>query len=272
MNNPGAVMKQPTTVINTPVPDPRRSFEGVLQILRFNYPMFLWAGVLAATAATALVWAPMPNPMRLSLIVATALVAGWAISTLVVSHVVYDRFPLFEFSWLTPYLKPGGPGRWANIHAGFDQTTTALQRAFPSAPGTPVDLFDPAVMTEASIGRARRYYPAVRGTIHGRYDQVPLPDASYDTVLLLFAAHELRTPQQRAALFGQAARILNQDGTLVIVEHLRNPVNFLVFGPGAFHFHARLQWLSAGQSARLTLHREVPLTPFARCFVWRKNR
>ncbi len=87
---------------------------------------------------------------------------------------------------------------------------------------------------------------------------------------MIFAAHELREHSQRAALFAEAARALRKDGALLLVEHLRGPVNALVFGPGVFHFHSRREWLRAGEAAGLILAEEFQLTPFATGLIWRK--
>jgi hypothetical protein len=246
----------------------RGRFDGVRQILRFNRPLFLVAAAVEIAGAALLAGGLVPAGWRLLLAAVLALAAFWAGATLAVAHGVYDRSGFYSFGWL-PAL-PRGLGRWINVHAGFDQTTDPLRAAFPHACGIAIDLFDPAVMTEKSIRRARRTAAPVAGTRAGRFDAWPVDDAEADAVFLFFAAHELRTPAQRAALFAEAQRALDSGGAVVMVEHLRGAANLAAFGPGAFHFHPRSAWIAAADAAGLLLEREFPITPFATCMVWRK--
>jgi hypothetical protein len=246
----------------------RGRFDGVRQILRFNRPLFVGAAAAEIAGAAVLASVALPAGARVALAVGLALAAFWAAATLAVAHGVYDRSGFYGFGWM-PRL-PRGMKRWINVHAGFDQTTGPLRAAFPQTCGIAVDLFDPAVMTEKSIRRARRAAALVAGTRAGRFDAWPVDDGEADAVFLLFAAHELRTAAQRAALFQQAQRVIESGGAVVMVEHLRGVANLVAFGPGAFHFHPRRAWLAAGDAAGLTLEREFPITPFATCMVWRK--
>lgn len=256
------------TPLMTPVA-PRGRCEGLFQILRFNYPMFASAILAAVFGAAILCLVSLPPLLRGSIAALAVAALAWTLSALAVSWYVYDHAPTFRFRWLAPRI---GPLRtWANIHAGFDQTTPMLRTAFPSTAGTPIDLYHPAVMTEPSIHRARAAYPPSPGNLSGSYDRLPLKDGSMDVVFMLFAAHELRTPAQRSALFTEAARTLAPGGTLVLLEHPRGLATFLAFGPGAFHFHSRRQWRRAGTGARLTLAQTGPLTPFAFFQIWRKQ-
>jgi ubiquinone/menaquinone biosynthesis C-methylase UbiE len=127
-------------------------------------------------------------------------------------------------------------------------------------------------MAEPSIARARRAGPHPAGTVSARGDALPLPDASADAVFLILAAHELRRADDRRALFREVGRILRAGGRLVLVEHLRDPANFLAFGPGSGHFYPRREWLGATREAGLTLHREIALTPFVRCLTFTPGR
>jgi SAM-dependent methyltransferase len=248
----------------------RSSFQGVWQILRFNYPMFVVAGALAPAGWIVLACVTVPWAIAYPLAALLSLGIFWAASTLAVSHLMYDRYPLFAFQWI-PAPLPDRIHFWVNIHAGFDQTTLQLRKAFAGTCGVAVDLFTPEVMTERSIHRARRSLPRVPGTVQASFDNLPMPAASVDSVFLIFAAHELRSHEQRSALFREAARILALGGTLVLVEHLRGLPNLLAFGPGVFHFFSQKQWLHAAENISIHLVAQVPLTPFATAFIWRKQ-
>jgi ubiquinone/menaquinone biosynthesis C-methylase UbiE len=91
--------------------------------------------------------------------------------------------------------------------------------------------------------------------------------ASQDVVFALSAAHEIRDAQQRAAFFQEARRVLKGKGRVVVVEQLRNFVNFSCFGVAAFHFLSRRTWLKSFTSAGLAVRDEFAITPFVRVFV-----
>ena len=54
-----------------------------------------------------------------------------------------------------------------------------------------------------------------------------------------------------------------------MIEHMRDPANFLAFGPGFVHFFSRSTWLRALSDAGLSVREEFALTPFLRGFVCR---
>jgi hypothetical protein len=87
-------------------------------------------------------------------------------------------------------------------------------------------------------------------------------------VLQLMAAHEVRRPGARAALFLETRRVLRPSGQLVVVEHVRNLANILAFGPGAMHFYPATTWIETGRTAGLVLSEELRLTPFVRAFIF----
>ena len=248
---------------------PRSPYHGLLQILRFNQPMFAKTGAAALAAILALVLLPMPRALAVLLAVGVTAAVLWSASSLLVSHWVYDRSPLRHWDWLAGrFAAP--PRRWASLHAGLDETHGALPRIFPAGSGTVLDIYDPAEMTEPSIVRARRL-ALDRSATAADFRVLPLPDSSQDAVFLIFAAHELRRPESRLRLFQEIARALAAGGRAVLVEHLRDARNFLAFGPGFFHFLPRREWLRLAAAAGLVVREEFRVTPFVDVLVLEKR-
>ncbi|HEV8578718.1 MAG TPA: class I SAM-dependent methyltransferase [Thermoanaerobaculia bacterium] len=248
---------------------PRSPYHGLLQILRYNQPMFAKTGAAALAAILALVLLPLPRPVAILVTAGVAAALLWSVSSLLVSHWVYDRSPLRDWNWLAG-LFPTPPRRWTSVHAGLDETFGALTRIFPAAGGTVLDIYDPAEMTEPSIARARRL-SLDRAATAADFRALPLPDASQDAVFLIFAVHELRRPESRLRCFQEIARALVPGGRLVLVEHLRDGRNFLAFGPGFLHFLPRSEWLRLAKAAGLAVREDFRITPFVAVLVLEKR-
>jgi SAM-dependent methyltransferase len=244
-------------------------FAGVVKIIRFNMRFYVVSGALLAGVCFLFALKNLPTWLELIVLCVAAVVAFWTVSSLFVSWYIYDHAGVTRWQWL-PRKIAASPHRWANIHAGLDESTSALRQLFPGSEGSVVDIYDAAEMTEPSIARARRIHPTSEPFGQGKYDDLPLLEKGYDAVFLLFAAHEIRASEHRTRLFRETARALREDGCVVLVEHLRDWKNFLAFGPGFFHFHSRRNWLRSIRDAGLVIELERPVTPFVECFVLRR--
>jgi SAM-dependent methyltransferase len=244
-------------------------FLGVLKIIRFNVQFYaisliglvLVIGILASHLA--------PRWLERLVLLGAVVMGFWTISSLLVSWYVYDFAGVTRWVWMRTQLHPL-PRNWVNIHSGLDESTAALKRLFPGSEGSVIDIYDPAEMTEPSIARARRMYPATEPFVIGTFDHLPLPGGDRDFVFLLFAAHEVRMPERRSQLLRESGRVLRHGGQVVLVEHLRDWPNFLAFGPGFLHFHSQRTWRKNIQEAGLQIERENTITPFVHCFFLRK--
>ena len=247
----------------------RGRYHGMIQILRYNQPLFVKAGAAALAAILTVVLVPMPRIVAIFAMAGIAVALLWSASSLLVSHWVYDRSQLNRWDWLAG-LFSAPPQRWTSIHAGLDETHGALARIFPAEGGTVLDIYDSREMTEPSIARARRL-ALDRGAAAADFRALPLPDGSQDAVFLIFAAHELRRPESRLRFFQEIARALAAGGRAVLVEHLRDASNFLAFGPGFFHFLPRREWLRLAAAADLDVKKEFRITPFVEVLVLEKR-
>ena len=247
----------------------RGRFEGVLKIIRFNTRFYV-GGVLGLVLVVPLLaFLPLPAWLKAAGWAGAALMLFWSLSSLAVSWYVYDHTGVMRWEWMRPQLHPA-PQRWVNIHAGLDESTASLRHLLPRSDGVVVDIYDPEIMTEPSIARARQLYPATEPFQVGRAGAVPLPDGDRDAAFLLFAAHELRDGQGRTQLLREVHRALTIDGQIFLVEHLRDLPNLLAFGPGFLHFHAARQWQRNIADAGFEVTAQRRITPFVRCYTLRK--
>lgn len=238
----------------------KSGFQGVRQIVRFNWPFYAAGfGLLACGGGLMAVFDS-------GFIIPTALAfaAWWLAGSLVVSWWVYDVSDWSRGQW---FRELGLKGRLLNVHSGFDETTGRVRRWAPEAEVQALDLFDPQRMTEASIHRARQMLPPLPGSLSGSHDVWPVAEGAQDAVLFLLSAHEFRRHEERVALFREARRVMRVGGCIIVAEHVRDVANFAAFGPGFLHFHSVPTWEEAWREAGLhaTLHRRI--TPFLR--LWR---
>lgn len=243
-------------------------FEGMLQILRFNWMQYT-AGALTVCLATLVVaTVAMPAWVSVMMIGGTAMAVFWLVASLVVSHWIYDRSSVFDVRWVSDVIVTPVQ-RYANIHFGFDTGTEPARAGFPDAVGTTWDVFDHDATRERSLLRARATATVVPEDACD-FRNLPASDESFDAVFLMLTAHELRDRGLRERFFGELARLLAKGGSVVIVEHARDLANFVAFGFGFVHFLPASEWLRLADVAGLTTVHEHRITPFVRAIVLRK--
>lgn len=250
---------------------PRGQYDGVFQIVRYNWPFYVAAVAGGAGVVALVLLLRPPSLISLILIAGAAAAIFWLAVSLAVSHYVYDRSALYRWQWIRQRVMED-PRHVVNIHAGLDETSVALQEIFPAAEVTILDIYDDEEMPEPSIARARRDAGEPLATVSADFRALPLEPKSADLVTLIFVAHELRRRKAKEALFREIARVLKPGGRLLLVEHLCDTWNFLAFGPGAFHFFPRREWLRVAEAAKVDVINEFTRTPFVRAFVFAEQR
>jgi SAM-dependent methyltransferase len=244
----------------------RGKWHGVLQIIRFNWRFYAGGIVALALGGLILNFSSLDWLWKFAVILFLAITAFWMVMSLAVSHWVYDRSIITQWTWIGDCL-PQPPRRWANIHAGLDESSPALKRLFPHTRGEILDVFDPLEMTEASIAEAREQVVNELDATRASLQKLPLADSEFDALFLIFAAHEIRRAEVRFKFFAELKRALKPGGRILMAEHLRDWKNFIAYGPGCFHFQSRATWHRAAAEAALEIEREFAITPFVRIFV-----
>jgi ubiquinone/menaquinone biosynthesis C-methylase UbiE len=245
----------------------RGPFDGVLQILRYNWSLYV-AAIFGSAVVVGFVLVTHPPTVLAGLLILGAIAAlFWLALSLAVSHYVYDRSDLYRWQWIRERIAPN-PGHVVNVHAGLDETSLALQEMYPAAEVTILDIYDPAEMPEPSIARARREARSLLASVKADFRKLPLQAGSADLATVIFVAHELRRPASKEAFFRELARVIKPGGRVLLVEHLRDAWNLLAFGPGAFHFFPRSEWLRVADATGFRLSQEISRTVFVRAFVF----
>jgi SAM-dependent methyltransferase len=134
-----------------------------------------------------------------------------------------------------------------------------------------LDIFDQSVMTSSSITRARARTASTRPATACGPTALALADGSCDVVIVAFTAHEIRDDDARNRFFLELRRALRPRGTILIVEHLRDAMNLLAFGPGCLHFLPRREWLRLAAQANLAVASEARITPWVMALTLEKG-
>lgn len=242
----------------------RNRFEGVSNIVRFNWHFYLISATLIACLLGLNYWSG--KQYQFLILIAIAAIIITTLTSLLVSFYIYDVSDLYQFKWLDLLqIKPGA--QIINIHSGFDETSNLLSRKFPASSLTVLDFYDPLLHTEVSIKRARKAYPPFKGTQSISTSALPLSDQFADYIFSIFSAHEIRNQEERNIFFKELKRVAKPSGKIIVVEHLRNTSNFLAYNIGFLHFLSSKTWYNTFKKSGLNIHQQISITPFIKAFI-----
>lgn len=249
-------------------------FAGVREIIRYNYGQYLAALATVLVLACAARWlVPMANlppglaaTLQALIWAGAGLAAWWTLASLAASWYIYDLSPLRRWNWLYKLADPAA-SRWVLVHTGLDEAGYLFRQRHPASPGLILDTFHPQTMTEPSIRRARAE-ATTSPDARCHWGHWPTRNASADLVFFILAAHELRRHTDRLALFREALRSLKPGGKVILVEHERNLLNFLAFGPGFLHFWPAGEWDVTASEAGLSLEHQQSIATFITARVY----
>jgi hypothetical protein len=238
-------------------------FAGLWKIARFNWPWYAAAAGVTVVFAVSMRAGVMDRHWAVPGAAGIALADFWLLTSLAVSHYIYDRSPVARGGWIRD-LAPDSIHRAGVFHAGQDEASGVIARQFPASDIRVFDFFVSGPGATASLRRARSLARSRDQSIEP--GSIPVGDGDLDLEVVAFAAHEIREPAQRRAFFRELARVLAPAGRLFVVEHPRDGWNLLAYGPGSFHFYSRKTWRDCIGDSGLHLLRETACTPFVRVF------
>jgi SAM-dependent methyltransferase len=236
----------------------RKPFQGVKNIIHFNWPFYLVAGIssLVCLAMTSISWVFFLLAILILLITSISLFS---------SYWIYDHSNLYSLPWLDTDLLTNK--KILNIHSGFNELDTVLPRKLDV---TTLDFYNEKRHTEKSIQRARKRFPSPN-SISIKTNHIPYPDSSVNAIILFLAAHEIRQSTERHEFFKELHRMLKPNGRIYITEHLRDLPNFLAYNIGFFHFHSKKTWLNCFEKTGFSVCCNTKTTPFISTFTLSKT-
>ncbi len=239
----------------------RTSFQGVGNIIRFNWPFYAVAGIVFI--GLLFLQKILPETLRVLIWLGIGFAFLTIFISLLVSYYIYDFTNLYQLNW----LKPTTGNKALNINAGFDETSELIKQKFPAINLTICDFYDPEKHTEASIKRARKIYPPSPETISVKTEKLPFEDHQFDWTLAILSAHEIRNEPERILFFQELQRVTKPAGKLYVLEHLRDPNNFLAYTIGFLHFHSKKTWIRTFKNAGLKIQEAKKVNPFITLFI-----
>ncbi len=233
------------------------------QIFVFNKKYFLAACCVIACCIVILLCFPIALLWKCLLALVVAGTFYLSVVSLVSSYFIYDRSDLYKFNWLK---KIGVDNETIfNVYSGYSESGHLLNSAFPEKNIIQLDFFNAAVSVTDSIKIANKLgEPLEHISIDYRNWNIR---ASAGTILFMQSLHELRTMEQKVWCLMEATRSLDPGGTIIVSEHLCNLKNFLIYGPGAFHFFGSAHWKHAFAHANLYISSEKSITPFVKVYI-----
>jgi SAM-dependent methyltransferase len=244
----------------------RKPFQGVLNIIRFNWHFYVIAFFIVFFLI--LISKYFDEPISKIIYTVCILIIITTFISLLVSLYIYDLSGFYSLNWLETQTTRAVI---VNINAGFDETSWLLKDKFKNAELIILDFYNPLKHTEASIKRARKAYPPFPETKRIETSNSQLNDNSVDTIFVIFCAHEIRDDNERLIFLKELKRLIKPNGRIYVVEHLRDIPNFLAYNIGFFHFYSKTSWHHLFKLNDLNIQQEMKLTPFISTFILSKN-
>jgi hypothetical protein len=229
---------------------------GLGRVVAFNWPKYVMAALLLVFGFG--VAAFSSGPALVALLLGIAVLIYGVVASLIATWWVYDHRAEELYQAIASEHAAGDP--WIMVHAGLDESQGRLDTLIGAA-AKRIDV-GPASDQSPSLERAHR----LMGRDGERWNgTLACETASIGFAVVLFGIHEL-SPTDSQSLLAELQRVVRVDGTIAIVEHLRDIPNGFVFGPAALHFSTGRRWKTAMSQAGLVKQRAKRVALFVTVF------
>jgi hypothetical protein len=238
------------------------------QIILFNKNAYLGSACLILTLIFLLYFIALPSYLFYLLLAVLIGTIYFSISSILFSYFIYDRSDLYKFNWLKEFNRTKN-NPLINVYSGYTEAGHLLEKIFVGYPVYHFDFFDIKVSVTKSIQKAKALSPKLinKDIKYNKWES----DLKADTILFMQSLHELREENQQSDCLREAyACLRSEDSRIVVVEHLCDLKNLLIYSWGALHFFGEKRWKNVFNNSALKIEKEFNLTPFIKVFVLKK--
>jgi hypothetical protein len=239
------------------------------QIIIFNRRMYIASGIVIVVFLFLLLFIEWSALMYFFLFSGVFFTLYFSLASVFFSYLIYDRSELYKYTWLSSYIS-NKESVIFNVYSGYTEAGHLLENEFNENKIYHLDFYDEKVSITNSIRIAKSIsreidYESIR------FDTWKV-EKKASLILFMQSLHELREVDQQVACLQEASGCLeNEEGKMIVVEHMRDLSNFFIYSIGAFHFFARKRWVKVFDFAGTKVIQEFAITPFVRVFVLQKQ-
>ena len=209
-----------------------------------------------------------PRPISILVYLGITGTIYFTFSSLFFSYLIYDCSDLYKFNWLKKLI-PTKQTIFLNVYSGYTEAGHLLQSALTENTILHLDFYNEQISTTNSIKVAKKLSRSIDNK-KIQYNNWQF-DSKTDTILFMQSLHELLEMRQQIECLQEAKLLLvNNESKIIIVEHLCDLKNFLIYSIGAFHFFGKKRWQNVINEAGLIIEKEINMTPFIKVFVLKK--
>lgn len=242
-------------------------WKGTWRIIQFNYPFYL--GGLIAVMSGFIAGSIFPE-IKIYLWLISILIGIQMLLGLAASWWIYDVHSAYQLPDVLLSSISNNP-IIANIHAGYDESTEEIKKQFSFIEHLDIyDFYDAKKHTEPSIARARKWIKHQNISI-AIQAQSPQLMRNYDVIFLMYAIHEMRNRAEQLSFLKTLSQFLSPSGKIIILEHPRNALQWVVYNVGALHFYSNKYWLRLFSEGNFNLKIYPMNTPFTFIYVLENN-
>lgn len=176
------------------------------------------------------------------------------------SYKLYDQSNLYKPEKLFENIQFKESDKAIFLHASFDPISKKLENLIKPENLKIYNLYGSRHEDEKSIEISNRVFPPHPDQVNVDPTKLKDDSKSMDYIFAITSAHEILSQEKRIEFFKEAARVLKDDGTLVLCEQMRNTINFVFFNIGAFHFVRFKDWAEAIKTSGLKIQKHEKLT------------